>query len=415
MRILWLSHLIPYPPKGGVLQRSFHLSKELCSYHKVDLIAFVQKELIKNFNNGDIQRTIEESKSVLSEHFQSVEYIDINSDRHRFGKHFVAGSSLLRITPYTINWLRSKEMELTIRKKLEKNRYDLIHFDTISLDVYRPLFGSTPLVMDHHNIESHMMIRRSKKEKNWLKKLYYLQEGVRLKAYEKKVCSKYSGHITCSTIDTERLRAVVNQSEVTDIPNGVDTRYFKPTGIKENPHTIIFAGRMNWYPNIEAADYLVDEIFPLLKRRYPTARLVIAGANPPQHLIARSKENSDIEVTGFVEDIRPYIEQASVYVCPITDGGGTKLKILDALAMGKPIVASQIAAEGIDVENGINIILADSPDEYVAAIGSLFESDQRRIEIGKEARKLAEEKYEFSKIGKRLSGFYQGIIDRSQT
>ena len=111
---------------------------------------------------------------------------------------------------------------------------------------------------------------------------------------------------------------------------------------------------------------------------------------------------------------RPFIEQASVYICPIMDGGGTKLKILDALAMAKPIVASAIAAEGIDVEEGRNIMLADSPQDFVDAIGSLFESESLRLEIGKEARKLSEEKYEFAKIGEKLSDFYQKIIDRSR-
>lgn len=414
MRILWLSHLIPYPPKGGVLQRSFHLTKELCRDHDVDLIAFIQKDLLRNFNNGDIQKTIEESNQELGKHFGNIEYINIPADQHRYGKHLIAAASFFQRSPYTINWLKSKQMEAAIRERLKKSDYDLVHIDTISLDIYRPLFGNIPLIMDHHNIESHMMIRRSKKEKNWIKKFYFLQEGLKLKAYEKKVCSNYSGHITCSAVDTKRLCELTSGPEITDIPNGVDTNYFKPSGLKQDPHTIIFAGRMNWYPNVEAADYITEQVFPLLKKRFPHAKLVIAGANPPQHLINKFKKCDDIQITGFVDDIRPYIDRASVYICPIMDGGGTKLKILDALAMAKPIVASRIAAEGIDVEDGKNIMLVDSPQEYVDAIGSLFESESLRAEMGQEARRLSEQKYEFSRIGKKLGGFYQNIVDRSQ-
>jgi glycosyltransferase involved in cell wall biosynthesis len=414
MRILWLSHLIPYPPKGGVLQRTFHLTNELCRNHDVDLIAFTQKDLLKNFNNGNIQKTIEESKFELGKNFETIKYVDIPADKHFYGKYLIAAKSLFQKSPYTINWLRSKKMEIAIKEQLERSDYDLVHIDTISLDIYRPLLGDIPLIMDHHNIESHMMIRRSKKEKNWMKKIYFLQEGLKLRAYEKKVCSNYSGHITCSDIDSKRLRKLTSGPEITDIPNGVDTKYFKSAGLKQNPYTIIFAGRMNWYPNVEAADYIVKEVFPLLKQRFPLAKLVLAGANPPQHLIKRSQENDGIQVTGFVDDIRPYIDQASVYVCPITDGGGTKLKILDALAMAKPIVASRIAAEGINVQDGKNIILADSPQEYVDAIGLLFESESRRSEMGIEARKLSEEKYEFSTIGEKLCGFYQKVIDRNR-
>lgn len=414
MRILWLSHLVPYPPKGGVLQRSYNLTKELCRNFEVDLIAFVQKDLISNFNNGDIQKTIEESKSELRKHFQNIKYVDLPADKHRYSKHLIAASSLLQKSPYTINWLRSTEMEAAIREQVEKRDYDLVHIDTISLDVYRPLFGDIPLVMDHHNIESHMMIRRSKREDNWIKKLYFLQEGLKLRSYEKKVCSKYAGHITCSSIDSNRLSKLTHGPEITDIPNGVDTKYFKPAGLKQEPYSIVFAGRMNWYPNVEAADFIAKKVFPLLKKRFPLAKLVIAGANPPQHLIKLSQANENIRITGFIDDIRPFIEQASVYICPIMDGGGTKLKILDALAMAKPIVASAIAAEGIDVEEGRNIMLADSPQDFVDAIGSLFESESLRLEIGKEARKLSEEKYEFAKIGEKLSDFYQKIIDRSR-
>lgn len=406
MKILWLSHLVPYPPKGGVLQRSYYLLRELSKYHEIDLMAFNQKNLISPLYHGDVERGLIESRRELSKICNEIDYFDIECDSGSFGKEMLAFTSLFSRAPYTINWLRSKEFSKALSDKVAKNNYDLVHLDTISLDIYRPILDGLPITLDHHNIESHMLLRRAGKEKSWLKKAYFFQEGARLKRYEKNVCPQYLGHITCSDIDSERLRTLTPLSNIKAIPNGVDTSFFSPKGIDKDHNSIIFVGRMSWYPNIEAALFICNEIMPRLRDLCPGIHLRIIGANPPEQIKKFDLEFDDIEVLGFVDEVRDYIEKTTVYVCPIMDGGGTKLKILDALSMEKPIVAHKIASEGINVTDGVNILLADKADEFAKSIAELVQSPEEQRRLGKAARKLALEQYEYTAIGKSLSDYY---------
>lgn len=406
MKILWLSHLIPYPPKGGVLQRSYHLIKELAYHHTVDLLAFNQTGLISPFYDGDIEKALNDARQHLSTICNKVEFFPIPNEAKHTGKQGLALKSLFTPAPYTINWLRSSKFEQYLQDLARTEKYDLVHFDTISLDIYRHNFGGVPCFLDHHNIESHMLLRRARKETNPLKKLYFLQEGLRLKRYEKRACPSYDGHITCSDVDTERLRTLTPSSSIKTIPNGVDTSFFKPAGLEQEERTLIFVGTMNWYPNVEAVLYLCNKVMPLLRTQSANITLKIIGANPPAEIKKFNSTTKDIKVLGFVDEIRDHIEKATVYVCPIMDGGGTKLKILDALGMGKPIVANRIASEGIEVVEGENIIFADSPEEYCSAITGLLNNPEKRKQMSEAARKLAIDKYDFKSIGQTLSNYY---------
>jgi glycosyltransferase involved in cell wall biosynthesis len=406
MKLLWLSHLIPYPPKGGVLQRSFYLLRELSKHHEIDLLAFNQKDLIAPLYKGDIERGLVDAHQELSKICNDVEFFDIECDSKAAGKMLLALTSLFSRYPYTINWLRSETFSKTLLEKISRESYDLVHLDTISLDIYRPLLGNLPCVLDHHNIESHMLLRRSRQEKSLVKKAYFFQEGVRLQRFEKRVCPEYWGHITCSDIDSERLRMITASSDIETIPNGVDTNFFAPKGLKQDDKTLVFVGTMSWYPNIEAAFFICNEIMPRLRLLRSGVRLQIIGANPPEQLRKFALKHDDIDVLGFVDEVRDYIEKATVYVCPIMDGGGTKLKILDALAMEKPIIAHKIASEGINVTDGVDILLADQADEYAELIVRLIESSTERVSLGKAARKLALEQYDYTFIGKSLSDYY---------
>lgn len=406
MKILWLSHLVPYPPKGGVLQRSYYLIKELASHHTVDLVAFNQAGLISPLYDGDAEKALEDARQHLSTICNQVEFFPIPSEASRSGKLGLALKSLLTPAPYTINWLRSREFEEYLHHLTSTEDYDLIHFDTISLDIFRHCFHGIPCFLDHHNIESHMLLRRARNEPNPFKKLYFFQEGLRLKHYEKRACPFYEGHITCSDIDTERLRTLTPHSSIKTVPNGVDTNFFKPTGLEQEKHTLIFVGTMNWYPNIEAVLYLCNQVMPLLRDHYDDITLKIIGANPPDEILKFNSTTTDIKILGFVDEIRDHIEKATLYVCPIMDGGGTKLKILDALGMGKAIVAHRIASEGIEVVDGESIVFADSPEEYRDAIINLLNDPAKRRQLGEASRKLAIERYDFKSIGQSLSDYY---------
>jgi len=410
MKLLWLSHLVPYPPKGGVLQRSYNLIHQLSKYHQVDLLAFIQKtfleSLFPSFNAG-----MKESMEVLSSFCRKVQFIPIPVESKFLGKQTLALKSLFTRNPYSINWLISQEYQKALSSFMQDSEYDLIHFDTISLAPYRKYIGDALSVLDHHNIESHMMIRRAQKEKNIFLKLYYYQEGFRLKNYEKINCSRFDLNITCSELDKLRLLEVHDKIHVTVIPNGVDLNYFSATGKSEIPDSFIFVGSMNWYPNVEAMHYFVKGVWPLLKKEVPKCILHIVGANPPDSIRHYTSVDPAIQVHGYVDDVRPYIEQASVYVCPIRDGGGTKLKLLDAFAMKKAVVAHPVSCEGLDVLPDRDVLFAETPSEFARKVLLLLRNTGLRQALGENARLLVAQKYSYDQIGNQLSEAYIKLAD----
>ena len=403
MKILWLSHLMPFPPKGGVMQRSYGLIREISKYHCVEMVAFNQKSIIKTKHELEIAKN----------HFNNFCYVlntlPIKYDYSKSAKYALLLKSLFKKDPYSINWLKTKTMELTIKNNLNKNTFDLVHFDTISLAPYIHLFKEHKRVLNHHNIESQMMLRRSRNEKNPVKKFYYYQEGIKLKSYEKKVCKLFQLNIVCSELDKKRLQKTNPSLNVQVVPNGVDLEYFKPKKHELENNSLLFVGGMNWYPNKRAMIFFTDSVWPLLKKEIAGITMTIVGNEPPEKLVKLSKSDQNFKVTGFVDDVRPYMNKKMVYICPIKDGGGTKLKILDALAMKKAIVADPIACEGINVINGESVLFAKNPDQYVAKIKQLLHNKELMIKLGNNGRNLIINCYDFVKIGKILKTFYELI------
>lgn len=404
MKVLWFSHLVPYPQAGlGVLQRSYHLVRELSRVHEVHLLAFVQRKVIEDLL-GDLEEGLQRAREHLSGYCARVEFLPIPSESAPSGRAWLAARSLLGSHPYTIRWLRSGAARRVAADWNAAIDFDLVHFDTLSLAPYRHVFTRGAKSLDHHNIESDMMLRRARIEKHPLKRLYFWQEGLRLRRYEQRVCPQFGLNITCSNLDSERLKAVAPGVAVTEVPNGVDTEYFQSGGEPERPYSLVFAGNLSWYPNAAAMLFFAERVWPALKGRLPEVTMDVVGGNPPPGLLALAEQDRNFRVHGFVPDVRPYIGAASLYVCPIMDGGGTKLKILDALAMGKPIVAHPIACEGIGVRDGYDVIFAREPDEFVQSIVMLLGNPQRRKQMSANARSLAESAYSYAFIGRKLVG-----------
>lgn len=404
-RVLWLSHLLPYPPKGGVLQRSYNLLTEVSKCHEVTLLAFAQEGLLE-LHYGSITKGIEETVRELSGVCHEVKVVPMPLSSVPFSKHIIALTSLFTNYPYTLNWLNSKKYRNEIKNLLKDYNFDLIYCDTVSLAIYQDSFKSIPFVVGHHNIESDMMKRRSINETNWIKKIYFDIEAKKILKYERNLCKKASLNITCSALDSEKLRRALPASRISEIPNGVDLNYFVPEPRKlkgKKNITFLFAGRLNAYTNSKAALFIAKEIWPILRSHFSGSRFFIVGSNPPKEVLLLAENDDGLVVTGFVEDIRPYLRDSDIYICPISDGGGTKLKVLDALAMGIPIIANPIACEGIDVTEGENILFAEKPDQYARQAAKLLENEMRYHEFSANSINLIENCYSYTGIGKKLS------------
>ena len=409
MKILWVSHLVPNPPKAGVLIRSHYLVKELAKHHDVDLLAFNQKNLMEPYFDSYEQGT-EKSRAVLSNYLGTIEIIDSPIDKSTFTRYIIALKSLLTKYPYNINWLVSTHFSAVLAAMLQSGDYDLVHFDTIGLAPYLKLIDDKTLTsLDHHNVESHMLIRRSDGEKNLLKRWYFRQEGLRLEKVEQIECPRVSTNITCSDLDSERFENFISGANFTTIPNGVDIDFFKPSQFPSKNNQIIFIGTLDWYPNTVAAIALTTEIWPLLKDEHEQLELHIIGSNPPKNIIACGNSDKRVFVHGFVDDIIQPLNDATIYVCPISDGGGTKLKLLDAFAAGKAVVAHPVACEGLDITDEENILLASTPKEFEVQISRLLLDAQLRQKLEHNARLHAVRHFSFSSIGKQLADHFSSL------
>lgn len=414
MKILWISHLVPYPPKAGVLIRSYNLVKQLGQMHEVDLFMFNQKRLLEAFYPSQaegIQTAIKALDPYIKKHWVE----PIPYERSTFHKLILITKSFFSRTPYTVNWLKSREANKLLEEIFRNSKYDLIHFDTISLDIYRKLVHKdTKTAMNHHNIESHMMGRRAMKEQNYFKKLYFQLEFKKLHKYEQDHLPNYNGHIVCSKDDALRLRELSQADNIEVIPNGIDVSCAEP--VKQiNKGTLIFIGGLSWYPNKDAVLHFFDKIYPILRKEGANITVDIIGRNAPEELIERASSDKSINVHGFVDDISKYYERSNIYICPIRDGGGTKLKILDAFANKMAVVAYSMACEGIEATHKENVMIAEDAEQFAQYVIELINDTEKCMYLGNNAFKLVNHKYNYNSIGKKLSDFYLALSnDNSQ-
>lgn len=403
MKILWLSHNVPYPPIGGVLQRNYNLLKEVATQHDVYLIALNQRALLPTSTD------VSEARIALEKLCSYVEVLPIPSEQSVIDWFKLLFRSLFTKHPYTINWLKSKQMHRRIHNIVMSKHFDVVHYDTISLAEYLKQTCHIPAVLNHHNIESAMMLRRALNSTNIVKRLYFLLEGRKLREYEKQMGRRFHSNLTVSELDRARLSTIIPGKRIHVVPNGVDIGYFSGRSERIIKNSLVFSGRLNSYANQDAVRFLIREICPLLKAEVGQVHLMVVGRNPTREMLKMADADSNIEILGDVVDVRPYLAKGEIYVCPVRDGGGTRLKLLDAFAMGKAVVSTSIGCEGLDVRPNDNILIADSPSEFVKQITRVFRDPALRVVLGQEARKLVEDQYCWTKVGKTLNNVYMQV------
>jgi glycosyltransferase involved in cell wall biosynthesis len=218
---------------------------------------------------------------------------------------------------------------------------------------------------------------------------------------EARVCRRATLTIAVSDTDRALLAATAPGARVCAIPTGVDPAYFAPNGNREVPDTLIFTGSMDWYPNEDAIVHFTEAILPRIRREVPDVTMAVVGRDPTPRLRAVAA-GAGVRVTGTVDDVRPYVAKAAVYVVPLRVGGGTRLKIFEALAMGKALVSTRVGAEGLPLVSGEHVLLADDPADFARAVVSLLRDPPRRRALGLAARRLVEERYTWAQVAREF-------------
>jgi glycosyltransferase involved in cell wall biosynthesis len=384
-----------------MLQRSHNLLREAAARHDIDLLALNQQAILPD------PAAVNEARQALGPLVRDIEIHPIPADSTRWRRGLTAGMAYFSRDPYDVCWLRSQSFTGAVGRRWATGSYDLIHVDTIGLMQYIGPPGRPKTVLNHHNIESQAMARRAERDPSPLIRHYCRRDGAKLRRLEQRDAPLVSMNLVVSELDGTRLREVAPKARTAVVDNGVDVEYFRPSGaVGPVPASLVFAGSMGWHPNLEAAQFLLREIWPGLRQSEGQWRLTIVGGQPPRSFRDEASRLG-AEVTGFVEDVRPHIEQAEIYVCPIRIGGGTRVKVLDALAMGRPLVATELAVEGLGLTEDLHYRRAESAAEFVREILRLHAEPALRERLAAAGRAFVVEHFSWHTIGERLEAAYQ--------
>ena len=399
MKLVWFSHFVPFPPRGGNLQRTFNLIRQISNSHEISLVAL-------NFL-GEPRHQLQEYSSELKRYCESVEIWELPYP-WRGGRWWaeLLWSPVFR-DPFSCRALCSRRLLARWEHKLARHAGALLHMDSIDLALFANATNGFRKLLNHHNCESQLAFRRAQREPNLFKKAYLQLEARKLAQQEGSICDSFEVNTVVSEHDLRLLRSSSPRAHFHIVENGVDTCYFTPTTVEEEPGSLIFTGSLDWEPNLSAIRFLIHEVWPHVKQKCPHARLYLAGKNPPASVSRWAKADSNIEVISNPDDMRPLLGRAAVYVCPVLEGGGTRLKILDAMAMAKPVVSTTIGCEGLRVKHGENILVADAPREFADKVAQLIEDDELRHQLGCAGRALVEREYSWERIAHELEQAYR--------
>ncbi len=393
MRVLFISK-IPYPLNTGANIRTYNLIKVAGSLCDVDLICPVFSEIER------------EGLATMRRLCCDVKVVDSVRDskwvRYSTGlKNLLASSK-----PYMMDSYISKELVAAVDGWLQKKGYSAVHVDSIALSLIITKLENRQnnfFVLNEHNVESTILKRYLALENQFLKKQYYTVQYERLKKWEKRVCHSYDRVITVSKRDKTVLEDEFEAENVQVVQNGVDTCFFRASGATEPiKNSIVFCGSMDWKPNIDAVEFFIRDCLPHLKEKMADISFTIVGRNPPEHIVMMAGDAGNCTVTGTVDDVRPYIEKAMVFAVPLRIGGGSRLKILEAMSMGKPVISTTIGAEGLHVSHGKEIIIADGPITFAEECFKLLQDEKKRDELARQGHECVISSYGWETLGRDL-------------
>ena len=256
------------------------------------------------------------------------------------------------------------------------------------------------------------MFTRAKNEANMFARAYCFQEALKRQFIEKKYCPQFNVNICVSELDKLRLKEVSKKITcIRVIKNGVDLeRLWPPEKNVQSSCMLLFVGGMTRFPNRDAMVYFARDIWPKLEKSHPEIKMVVIGSSPDSYLLQLSEKNNNFEVKGFVENVKPYYDAATILVCPVRDGGGTRLKILDSFSAEKAVVSTPLGAEGIGAEDGKEILIAETAEEFTNKINFLINNPEVRKNIERNARLFVEKNYDFRKIGQQLNNIFELLV-----
>jgi glycosyltransferase involved in cell wall biosynthesis len=305
---------------------------------------------------------------------------------------------LCRRRPRCANTFPLARMRPVLREFAKKHMVDVVIFEFLLIAELSTELKGLPKILVEHNVESDIKKRALQEATNPIHKLRDWLTWRKLLRFEKEWVQRFPVCVAVSERDAERLREMAPQTEFHVVPNGVDVQHFAPEDSIRDVNTLLFFGTLNYGPNVEGLLWFCDEIWPKIRSEKPIAKLEVVGLDPSPRVLELDRLPG-VQVTGFVPDIRSKLWSATVCVVPLRVGGGTRLKILEALAAGCPVVSTTVGAEGLAVINEEHLLIRDKPKQFAEGVAALLESERLRKELAKRGRELVEQQYDWQQIG----------------
>lgn len=386
MKLLWVKAGGVVPLDTGGKIRSYQILKELARKHQVTLYTYYAEHP-------------NDAHPALDGQFARVICRPIKLAVPRsivdYARYVVR---LLSSYPYSMNRYYQREIVSEVRELALAESYDVIVCDFLFPARVIPWEATCPKVLFTHNVEATIYRRQFEIARNPFWKMAAWREYRLTARAERKYLRRADHVLTVSDSDREAFLGLAEPSKITTIPTGVDVQYFQPADGPYKPNSLVFTGSMDYLPNEDAVLFFAKEILPRIRSRVSDVSLSIVGRRPSPRVQALAASGQRIQVTGRVEDVRPYIRQGALYIVPLRIGGGTRLKIFEAMAMAKAIVSTSIGAEGLSVKNGANILIADSPEDFAQGVTKLLRDPVERNRLGCAARQMVEQAYSWTAV-----------------
>jgi sugar transferase (PEP-CTERM/EpsH1 system associated) len=401
MRILWLKSDVLLPlDKGGKL-RTWHLMRHLAQRHHVTYLSFAEPDQM-TADGRALRPDLAAGMRDVAARLEVVPRADAGKGSWRF--YLDAARHVANPVPYAVAKYRSRAYARKLRALLAESPFDLIVCDFLFPAVNLPQRLPCPAVLFTHNVESEIWRRHAETQSGAVQRRLYAAQHRRMLRYEGRALTRFDGVLAVSAADRQtfgRLYPDAARQPIQVVPTGVDTAFFAPVPSDPAARRVVFTGSMDWLPNEDAMLFFAREVLPLIRAEEPDVSLTIVG-RAPTPAVRRLASQQGIVVTGRVDDVRPYVQEAAAYVVPLRIGGGTRLKIFEAMSMGKAVVSTTVGAEGLPVTAGTHLCLADEPRAFARSVVRLLRDVARRRQLEAAARTLVVEQYDWSAVAGAL-------------
>jgi len=379
LRVLFVAKRFPYPADTGGKIRTARLLEQLSRRLDITLISNVEHPKDDPYL-ADVGK--------LCARFEPVAWQET-----RKGSLAFYGRVLQRVAsryPVSVAGDHSRPFAERIRACLARDRYDLVVCDFVQPSINIDARIDVPVLLFQHNVESMIFERHALTAGNAPLRWFWRNQWRKMERFERDACRRFAAVVAVSEADRAVFADRFGARRTFSIPTAVDAEYFRPGGGPVVDGNLVFTGSMDWLPNEDAVLFFAEEILPRVVARVPQATLTIVGRSPSPRLRRRLMGRPEITITGRVDDVRPHMERAAVYVIPLRIGGGTRIKAYEAMAMAKPVVSTSIGVEGLPVSDGQHLVLAESAGDFARAVVNLLEQPERRERIGQAARRFVE-------------------------